>query len=39
MPAHIWKGAEKFSEPWGVRRSGEEEVSRYPGVFPLSLDK
>lgn len=33
------RGAKKFSEPWGVRRSGEEEVSRYPGVFPLSLDK
>lgn len=34
----IWKSC-KFSERWGIRQSGKDEVSRYPLVFPLSLDK
>lgn len=38
-PAGVLKSGEKVSEPWGVRQSGEDEVSRYPAVFPLSLDK
>jgi len=37
-PVGIWKSGKKFSEPWRVRQSGEDEVSRYPVVFPLSLD-
>lgn len=33
------EGWEKFCEIRGVRWNGKIEVSRYPILFPLSLDK